>query len=69
MSLVKSPRLLTTLSADSYMYKDLYYKANSLEDEFCRTFVNTVASSNADTKSRVQTASADLMSKYCLYRE
>ena len=65
MSLVKSPRLLTTLSADSY----IKYKANSLEDEFCRTFVNTVASSNADTKSRVQTASADLMSKYCLYRE
>ena len=60
MSLVKNPRLLTTLSAQCY----IKYKANSLEDEFYKTFVNE-DDSNDDIRT-VQTppASSDLMSKY-----
>ena len=56
MSLVNSPGLLTTLSAECYIKN----KANSLEDEFYRTFVNKDVTSNVD----VQPASTDLMSKY-----
>ena len=65
MSLVKNPRLLATLSAQCY----IKYKANSLEDEFYRKFVNKVVSSKccADINNHVQPASSDLMSKYCLF--
>ena len=62
MSLVESPGLLTTLSAQCY----IKYKANSLEDEFCRTIVNKDVSSNADINRHVQSASLDhsMISKY-----
>ena len=63
MNLVYNPQLLTTLCAQYY----IKHKAISLEDEFCRTFVNKVASSNgsnADINNHGQSAPSDLMSKY-----
>ena len=68
MSLVKSPGLLTALSAKCY----IKYKAISLEDEFYRTFVNKkinkVLSRNVNIKNdhHVQPATLDLMSKLVL---
>ena len=65
MSLVNSPRLLTTLSAKCY----IKYKAISLEDEFYRTFVNkeinkvVSMNSNINNDHHVQPATLDLMSK------
>ena len=60
MSLVKTPRLLTTLSAQCY----IKYKANSLEDEFYRTFVHEDDSNDDSTTVQTPPASSDLMSKY-----
>ena len=66
MRLVKSPGLLTALSAECY----IKYKAMSLEDEFYRTFVNNKknkdVSRNVNIKNdhHVQPAALDLMSKY-----
>ena len=56
MNLVNNPGLLTTLSAECYIKN----KANSMEDEFYRTFVNK----DVSRKAEVQPASTDLMSKY-----
>ena len=66
MSLVKSPGLLTTLSAECY----IKYKTISLGDEFYRTYINKktkkVVSRNANifNDHHVQPAALDLISKY-----
>ena len=68
-SLIRNPGRLTTLSAECY----IKYNATAREDEFYRTFVNKVASSDADTTNRtVQTiqtppASSDPMCKYLMH--
>ena len=65
MRLVRSPGLLTTLSAECY----IKYKAISLEDEFysfANKKINKVLSRNVNIKNdhHVQPAALELMSKY-----
>ena len=66
MRLVKSPGLLTALSAECY----IKHKATSLQKEFYRTFVNkkknTIVSGNVNIKNDhlVQSAALDLLKSW-----